>query len=73
MRGIPAPFPLALGDNFLGRGLVVFNSLLIKLNKGFFSYQMFVRAQAKPTVPNLLIETIDTSDALKKQAAASPI
>ena len=73
VRGIPAPFPLALGDNFLGRGLVVFNSLLIKLNKGFFSYQMFVRAQAKPTVPNLLIETIDTSDALKKQAAASPI
>ncbi|MGB8356189.1 MAG: bifunctional glycosyltransferase/class I SAM-dependent methyltransferase, partial [Chthoniobacteraceae bacterium] len=71
VQGIPAPYPRAIGDNFLGRALVGLNNLLIKLNKGLFSYQILVRAQAQPTVPNLLIETIGSSDALKKKVTTA--
>jgi len=71
VKGIPAPYPRALGDNAFSRALVGLNNLLIKLNKGFFSYQILVCAQAKPTVPNLLIETIGSSDALKKKVTTT--
>jgi hypothetical protein len=65
MRGIPAPFPKALGDNFISRGLLRLNELMIGFSRGLFSYQIFVRAQALPTVNNLLAETIETSDHLR--------
>ena len=68
VRGIPAPFPKAVGDNALGHFLVRVNEFFIGLLKGLFSYQIFIRAQARPTVANLLVETIDTSEELKKQA-----
>ena len=69
MRGIPAPFPKALGDNVLSRWLLRLNEILIGVSRGLFSYQIFVRAQAMPTVNNLLIETIDSSAALRLAAA----
>ena len=68
MRGIPAPFPKALGDNFVSRALLRFNELLIRFSRGLFSYQIFVRAQALPTVNNLLAETIETSGHLRAAA-----
>jgi hypothetical protein len=43
------------------------NAALIRLSKGLFSYQIFVRAQALPTVNNLLHETISGSDNLKAE------
>ena len=61
VRGIPAPFPLALGRTFLARCLLAINSALIRLSKGLFAYQIFVRAEARPTVNNLLKETISSS------------
>jgi glycosyltransferase involved in cell wall biosynthesis len=67
VRGIPAPFPLALGNNFVSRFLSRLNSLLIHLSKGLFGYQIFVRAEARPTLNNLLQETISSSGALKAQ------
>jgi glycosyltransferase involved in cell wall biosynthesis len=67
--GIPAPFPKAVGNNTLGRLLVTLNQLAIKLLPGLFSYQIFLRAQALPTVPALLTETIDRSEEMKKAAA----
>jgi glycosyltransferase involved in cell wall biosynthesis len=68
MRGIPAPFPKALGDNAVSRLLLRINSALIRLSRGLFSYQIFVRAQAMPTVNNLLHETIDSSFSLRTVA-----
>jgi glycosyltransferase involved in cell wall biosynthesis len=65
VRGIPAPFPVALGNNFIARSLLRLNAALIKMSKGLFAYQIFVRAEAMPTVNNLLHETISGSDALK--------
>lgn len=61
LRGIPAPFPKAIGYNLLSRLLVRLNCLLVALSRGLFSYQIFVRAQAMPTVDNLLCETISGS------------
>ena len=66
MRGIPAPFPKALGTNIVSRLLLRVNQMLIRLSKGLFSYQIFVRAEAKPTVQNLLTETIDSSNLLRQ-------
>jgi glycosyltransferase involved in cell wall biosynthesis len=68
IRGIPAPFPKALGLNWLSRFLLGLNALLIRVSIGLFSYQIFVRAQALPTVNNLLAETIDTSKELREVA-----
>jgi glycosyltransferase involved in cell wall biosynthesis len=65
VRGIPAPFPKAIGKNVLSRFLLRANQALIKLSRGLFSYQIFLRAEAKPTVHNLLSETIESSDRLR--------
>jgi glycosyltransferase involved in cell wall biosynthesis len=65
VRGIPAPFPKAIGNNFVSRFFLRLNQALIRVSKGFFSYQIFVRAVAKPTVHNLLGETIASSDRLR--------
>jgi glycosyltransferase involved in cell wall biosynthesis len=67
LRGIPAPFPLALGRTFLARFLLAMNAALIRLSKGLFAYQIFIRAEAMPTVNNLLKETISGSTALKAE------
>jgi glycosyltransferase involved in cell wall biosynthesis len=67
VRGIPAPYPSALGNNVVARALLRLNASLIRLSKGLFSYQIFVRAQALPTVNNLLHETISGSDNLKAE------
>ena len=66
VRGIPAPFPKALGTNIVSNLLIRANQMLICLSKGLFSYQIFVRAEAKPTVQNLLNETIDSSNLLRQ-------
>jgi len=71
MRGIPAPFPKALGDNVVSRALLAANQVLIRLSRGFFSYQIFVRAQAMPTVNNLLHETIESSAELCRVSVAA--
>src|SRR3984893_16314089 len=69
VRGIPAPYPKALGTNFISRLLVRANEKMISLSRSFFSYQIFVRAQALPTVNNLLCEPITTSQELRQKRA----
>ena len=66
VRGIPAPFRKAIGDHLISRFLVRLNQILIWLSRGLFSYQIFVRAEAKPTVHNLLHETIGGSDKFRR-------
>jgi glycosyltransferase involved in cell wall biosynthesis len=48
IRGVPAPFPKAIGDGRLGRAAVVVNQALIKLSKTLFAYQIFVEAETTP-------------------------
>lgn len=55
-RAIPAPFPLALGDNWWSRALLRFNGVLNRILPGIFGYQMIVRVKARPTVKSLLVD-----------------
>jgi len=73
MQGVPAPFPKALGDNFVSRCLIKANQVLIRLSRGLFAYQIFVRAEALPTTNNLLHETIASSGQLLKSVTSKPV
>lgn len=59
--GVPAPFPVALGMNPVSRLLVRLNALLIRLSKGLFAYQIFMRVTPTPTVDALLDDSIGGS------------
>lgn len=61
VQGIPAPFPLALGDTFLARTLLALNRFLIRISPTLFSYQMFMVAHPLPTVHSLLDAARDAS------------
>jgi SAM-dependent methyltransferase len=54
VKGIPAPFILAVGDNLLGRALGQLNSALIHLSKGLFAYQIFLELAPAPPPAQLL-------------------
>ena len=66
-RGVPAPFPLALGRNRWSHALLLLNRALIRLTKRLFSYQICLRARALPDAKHLLTETIASSSALRVQ------
>lgn len=73
IRGIPAPFPKAFGNQTLGNLLIKMNELGIRLNKRLFSYQMYFKITPLPTVDSLLEETIVFSEEkrVSKEASAS--
>jgi glycosyltransferase involved in cell wall biosynthesis len=54
IRGIPAPFPKAIGENAVSRFLLAVNLALIRVSKTLFSYQIFIRADSTPDVNHLL-------------------
>jgi glycosyltransferase involved in cell wall biosynthesis len=58
IRGIPAPFPKALGDNFLSRAALAINQALIRVSKTLFAYQIFVEAETTPDVTFVLADTV---------------
>jgi glycosyltransferase involved in cell wall biosynthesis len=60
-RGIPAPYPVALGDNRVSRFLLAFNDLMLRLFPSWFSYQMLVVATPRPSLELLLKTAIDES------------
>jgi glycosyltransferase involved in cell wall biosynthesis len=53
-RGVPAPFPLALGDAWLSRIFVRLNRSLIRLSRGMFSYQIYMVVKPNPSLEFLL-------------------
>lgn len=62
IRGVPAPFPLALGDNIVSRCILAINKALIRLSKSLFSYQVFMVCSPMPTLECLLASAHSTSD-----------
>src|SRR5436189_2519070 len=66
-RGVPAPFPLAIGTNVWSRTLLRMNRLLLKISRGLFAYQICLRARALPDSRHLLKETISGSAKLRSQ------
>ena len=65
-RGVPAPFPLALGTNFWSRAFLRMNSMLLRVSKRLFAYQIFVRARPLPDAAHLLRETVSSSKTLRQ-------
>lgn len=61
VRGIPAPFPKALGNNFFGHFLLNINRGLITIWRGLFSYQVYLEVRPTPVVNALLEHSIDES------------
>ena len=56
IRGVPAPFPKALGDGWLGRAALAANQALIALSKTLFAYQIYVEAETTPDA-DFVLET----------------
>jgi glycosyltransferase involved in cell wall biosynthesis len=52
--GIPAPFPLAIGEGRLGRALLALNGALIRAWPGLFAYQIASVAVPRRTLAHLL-------------------
>ena len=46
-RGVPAPFPLALGNGALGRLLLRVNAALLHVSRRLFAYQIFAVVQPR--------------------------
>lgn len=70
VKGIPAPFPLALGaESKIGRALPRINQALIHVSRGFFAYQSFLEVRKVPDLPQLLAETISASEDRAKSRA----
>jgi glycosyltransferase involved in cell wall biosynthesis len=72
MRGVPAPFPKALGEGRLSRALVHLNQALNRVAKGLFSYQIYMEATPLPTLEALLDDSITSSSARARQVRAEP-
>jgi 2-polyprenyl-3-methyl-5-hydroxy-6-metoxy-1,4-benzoquinol methylase len=61
LKGIPAPFPKALGDSGFSRCLVGLNRGFIVLWRTLFSYQIYAEAKFLPPVDRLLVQTIQSA------------
>lgn len=62
--GLPAPFPLVLGDTRLARTLLRLNAALIRMSRTLFSYQMLMVARPIPTPEWLLGDALDAAIAV---------
>ena len=54
VQGIPAPYALAIGNNWVAKSLSWLNRVLIRLSKGLFTYQILFRMKARPSLAWLL-------------------
>ena len=70
IRGIPAPFPLALGNTALAKLLVRINSALIRISRSLFAYQIFMVVRPLPSLEFLLQQAVETSHTLARQGPA---
>jgi glycosyltransferase involved in cell wall biosynthesis len=60
MRGVPAPFPLALGEGRAARLLLACNKALIRVSRSLFSYQILAVVRPKPALDHLLQQAYRT-------------
>jgi glycosyltransferase involved in cell wall biosynthesis len=68
-RGVPGPYPLAIGDNRLSRLLVRLNKLAIRLSKGLFGYQIFLILEPQPSL-ELLLSRAEEHSRIRAKATA---
>jgi glycosyltransferase involved in cell wall biosynthesis len=70
VKGVPGPFPLALGEGRVSRALIAINGALIRLARGLFSYQMFFVIEPLPSLEYLL-RRADEHSATRSEADLS--
>jgi glycosyltransferase involved in cell wall biosynthesis len=70
-RGVPGPFPLAMGDSALSRALLRLNEWLIRCGRGLFSYQAFFVVEPVPSLEYLLQEAVVHS--ARRAASDAPL
>lgn len=70
-RGIPAPFPVALGLGVMSRFLLAVNRLCLRVLPSVFSYQILMMAQPQPSLEILLQRAIDESATRAQTMAAN--
>ncbi len=73
VQGIPAPFPLAVGNTATGRMLLAINQALISLMRAMFSYQIFMVVRPRPTLTYLLSEAQSHSITRAQTAADASV
>jgi glycosyltransferase involved in cell wall biosynthesis len=73
IRGVPAPFPKALGSGWLGRAAVRANVALIRVSKSLFAYQIFVVAESTPNVAFVLRDAKERSKFQEQRAARNGV
>lgn len=61
VKGIPAPYPKAIGNNIFARFLLAINRFLIFFSKRIFSYQIYLEIKPTPVVSNLLEHSVTES------------
>ncbi len=71
-RGIPAPFPVAFGNNRVSRFLVAANKAVLRILPTIFSYQILVVAQPQPSLELLLRRAEDESSARANTIESPP-
>jgi glycosyltransferase involved in cell wall biosynthesis len=69
-KGIPAPFPLAIGNGPMSRVLLVLNQFLIFLCKSLFAYQIAIQAKPLPTLDYLLQQAHQTREKLLEESGS---
>jgi glycosyltransferase involved in cell wall biosynthesis len=70
VRGVPAPFPEAVGEGAAARLLLAFNGALIRLWRSMFSYQMVMDVRPLPSLDYLLTTANRESAARAERSAA---
>lgn len=72
VKGIVAPYPKAIGLNFISKFLIELNNLLIWFSKSLFSYQIYMEVKPTPVVKILLdysvLESRKRKDLLKQNS-----
>jgi len=53
-RGVPVPFPVALGPGAAGRLLTTLNKALLRISRSLFAFQIFAVVQPRPALAHLL-------------------
>jgi 2-polyprenyl-3-methyl-5-hydroxy-6-metoxy-1,4-benzoquinol methylase len=71
IKGIPAPYPKALGYNLMSRMLIALNSFLIKFSRSFFSYQVLVTAKPLPTLADLIGAATSAAEQINQRTLRS--
>lgn len=72
MRGVPAPFPLALGDGPMSRLLLTINKALIYLSRSLFAFQIFAVVSPRPALEFLLDRAQREADLRSVTSAKAP-